>query len=318
MRAIVIGDLHLKAHCGNRKRREAFEAQRRKIHAVYHIADYLHAHCILQTGDLFDGPEPRCGLLASVIQLLKHKPCPFFTVLGQHDQYLRTGLDDSPVRVLAEARELVVLTRFPQMVGEWLLYGASYDEVAEKTGAKKALLVSHRGVRPAPMFPGDTPVVPRQALRQTPGYQVIFYGDHHGRFVECWEHRIAANPGALWRQTRADIATPPSVFFWTDEAIGWKKKLQELGARCEVDGPMLLATIPLAEVDAEAVEDDPFTDAALAPAGPAVGIEPATFRLNDGQFDGSHNFPEALRQAAEKEEPPVRRLILEHLEDATQ
>ena len=227
MKILFLGDTHFKVKANNRTD-YAFDTQKRKLKEVFGIAKKEGVFAILQVGDLFDGPVTRNDLVSDLIALLKDSPSPVYTVLGQHDRYMRTGLDRSPTRILAEAGVIEVLTREPKSVGgkecRVDVYGAGFGEPIPQPceepspGRSKQVLVIHEGIHPDPLFPGDKGFsTPRGFLLKHPGYDVIACGDFHGRFLFSSQGRSIFNPGAFFRQTVSDISTPPAVFVWDVE-----------------------------------------------------------------------------------------------------
>lgn len=222
---LLLGDAHLKLAAPNRKDR-IWETQKEKLECVYRIAERHKAIAIVQVGDLFNSPEPPNELAAELIALLRtvNGPSPLFTILGQHEMYMRTGLKRSPTRIIVEAGLAQLLSAQPFFIGNVALYGCHFGSSIPTPepkirGVERNVLVIHAAIYPDPLFSGDTSfTVPRKFLNGCKGFDLVVCGDYHGSFLHQLKNgRAIVNPGAMTRQTIRDVGNVPQVLIWDSD-----------------------------------------------------------------------------------------------------
>lgn len=217
MKILCVGDVHLKGFAGNRTD-EILKTQFGKLLQIAKLAKSNKVDLILQVGDLFNHPELPNEVISETIRFFfdHFGQIPFFTILGQHDKYMRSGLEKSPTRILAEAGLVTVLDQrgYEFLLGKltWFLYGVGFGEEIPSSKWSNSILLIHKQIHPTKLFPGDEGfATPRKFLVDNPTHQLILCGDYHGRFAYCSKHRGIFNPGALTRQTIADRESFPEV-----------------------------------------------------------------------------------------------------------
>lgn len=226
MKLLLLGDCHLKMSALNRSDK-IWETQLGKLRQVFKIAEEHKVAAIVQVGDLFNSPEPPNELVAELIALLRSEslPSPLLTVLGQHDKYMRTGLKRSPTRILVEAGLARLLGEQGERVGEIELYGCDFGEPApspsRRSGDVKRVLAVHAAIYPDPLYPNDTGfTIPRKFLSDSKAFDLVVCGDYHGSFdYQLKNGRAIVNPGAMTRQTKADVDNLPQVMIWDSETF---------------------------------------------------------------------------------------------------
>ena len=169
-------------------------------------------HCpALHAGDLFHHWKPSPALLS---ETMIHLPKNFRTVYGNHDvpQHNLELADKCGVYTLGTAGFLKVIED-----GHW-------NTIPEKPALtigldfKRTALVWHiftyEGKEP---WPGCEAPKGNKLLKKYPDYDLIVTGDNHIPFTAEYEGRLLVNPGALTRQTAAQIDFEPRVYLWHAE-----------------------------------------------------------------------------------------------------
>jgi DNA repair exonuclease SbcCD nuclease subunit len=201
MRLILLSDLHLTCNTPIARLDNIEETWKRKLGFVvrYAVENKL---AIIVAGDFFDRPRD-WKTLSEVIDLFDSNP-EIATVWGQHDLYLY-GKD----RTTTSLGILVACDKVKELIQYWAgtdnemvyVYGASWGQEIPVPDSPKDLniLVIHKSISDAPLFPGHEYTNAEMFLKSHPEYKVIVCGDIHRRFFIQKNGRIIVNPGPLLR-----------------------------------------------------------------------------------------------------------------------
>ena len=244
MKILCLGDVHLKAFAGNRTD-DIFATQMSKLEQVYRITQQHKISTIIQVGDLFNHPEVPNEVLSETIRFFfkfMRQDIRFFTILGQHDKYMRGGLEKSPTRVLAEANLLTVLPNEGHKLFEcksggkatqWDLVGCHFGDPVPPAPSQNSVLVVHQMIHPDKLHPLDAGfMTPRKFLSDYSDYRLILCGDYHGSFAYQTKNRGIFNPGAMTRQSISDKEAIPHVLVIE---IGEELTCQKVALDCPAD-----------------------------------------------------------------------------------
>lgn len=235
MKALVLGDLHLKMVANNRTD-DILATQIEKLRTVAEIAEREEVDVVIQTGDTFDSPKPNVELIVALAEVINkgfgsntshnNDHTNIFSTLGQHDMYMRTGLAGSPMRIMEKLCDWTVIQAHedPSIPCSGVrLYGCAFGEEPPEPADPDTtnVLIIHKMIHSKPLFPGDTDFQkPRAFLDAHPAYNAIFCGDYHGSFLvrsKDGKQRIILNPGAVTRQTIRDADERPKAIIWDSE-----------------------------------------------------------------------------------------------------
>jgi len=170
------------------------------------------------------------------------------------------------------------------------VYGAGWDEpVPEPASGGFNVLIVHGNIHPDKLYPDDREFkTPRGFLTEAPGYDLIACGDYHGGFV--WtgtvkgKKRAIVNPGALMRQTVADVQCWPQVLVVDTD------------------------TMDVTEHRIPGVAENPFTEDAQRAAKRSAALDEMLTRLS-GTGVCAQSFPEALQAHFKQTKPGPTRLV---------
>ncbi len=215
----LLGDTHFTNVAPKRRKDNYFDTQMGKLKQSYQIFESVGCQAVLQAGDFCDAPTVANRVKAALIEYLRTRNRPPYSVWGQHDVtgHSVNTLPNSPIRVLEAAGVVGILYDVPVELAPGVnLYGASFGEEVPKVQDPKAfnILVTHRMIGDRPLFPGQVLEEPRMFLRANPDYQLVLVGDYHYPFSERWGNHLMVNCGALVRQTMTDLKFDlrPAVF----------------------------------------------------------------------------------------------------------
>jgi exonuclease SbcD len=182
--AIITSDNHLGAYWA-RLRPEKLEARRRALQENFRrVIDYAIEHradLFLQTGDLFDRPDPRNAerlFVARQFQRLREKNIPIFCIAGNHDSPRSSGYDGG----ISPHEELFAL-------GAIELFRST--QIAEKALEIKGETVCMRGASSDWSFPdGACPLDEYSFPERQADYEIVLL--HYG--VGGWAQPFAREP----------------------------------------------------------------------------------------------------------------------------
>ena len=84
-RALIVGDIHFKGVNPRARLDNYLEAISTDLLETLDIARQHKVHAIIQSGDLFDGPNTAWNIVGELAYILQQSPCPFLAIHGNHD-----------------------------------------------------------------------------------------------------------------------------------------------------------------------------------------------------------------------------------------
>lgn len=241
MKLVLVGDLHLTLAL-NARMDNIWETQCTKLAEIRQICKREKARGILFTGDIFHQAQATPELIAEVceqFQLFQEVVGDnVMVVLGQHDMYLRSGLQKSPVRVLATNGLVTILTHKQYTLEQYALapkygsfvhlYGADFGkDIPTPANPSQAptnrrglcnILVMHELLHPDKLFPADELFTkPADFMKQHVDFDLILCGDYHVPYAYSTRNKKQhiINPGSLTRTARDQTHHPAVVLFDT-------------------------------------------------------------------------------------------------------
>ena len=199
MKFIILADLHLTGNTPIARLDNIEETWKRKLKFILDYAD-KNKMSILVGGDFFDKPRD-WKTLSEVIRLLDdYKGVGVLSIFGQHDQYLYSkDRYSTSLGVLIESGLIMELNEYPTQFKDVSIYGCSWGQEIPKPEGIINILVIHKSISDAPLFPGQEYTNAEQFLKSHPKYQFIICGDFHKRFLFTDKGRVLVNPGPLLR-----------------------------------------------------------------------------------------------------------------------
>jgi DNA repair exonuclease SbcCD nuclease subunit len=201
-----------------------------KVDEILGLMAEHHCCTVLSAGDFTDRPDLSNAVLSSYIRKFRAAQkdnCPVvYTVLGQHDLYMRSqaSINRIATNVMDAAGVIQVVSGNDV---HWLepdrvsVQGAGIGEPIPEPEASSEfrILLAHRMVGDSPLWPGQELTRPKEFLRRNPGYDLIVLGDYHYRFLVQDGGQTLCNAGALVRKSVAlrDVKHTPGVFLFDTE-----------------------------------------------------------------------------------------------------
>lgn len=225
MKLGLLGDVHAKVRAPEGRCDDWFNVQLGKFRSALDWFTDKGCEYILQPGDFFDSPKPVNMVLSAYINELRKYEMEMLAVLGQHDTYYHdvVNAERTALHVLQSAGVAVLLGDKPFKHEGVHIYGASWGQeppaMRRSSGNVKCILVAHAMVGDKPLWPGHDMARPKQYANRHPGYNLIFLGDYHYRFMaDCGETRVV-NMGSLMRMrnTPRDRQHAPAVGVYDTE-----------------------------------------------------------------------------------------------------
>lgn len=215
--AIIMGDSHVTGQ--NPISRKDFYPDTiiRKFEEVISLAGNLQADMILSVGDIFHTPDPSNTTKGKLGAVLQTKPCPFYTLAGNHDlfggnfsTYERTGVgllqklnalsilhDDKPL--FFKKGKLRV-----QLTGQNYHFNIDHRNPEMDYCRRKAEGMTH-SIHMAHGYLTDKKLIfPHtmiDRIRENTDADVTLTGHLHNPFRKEYDGKIFANPGGLGRMT---------------------------------------------------------------------------------------------------------------------
>ncbi|MBT9164549.1 MAG: 3',5'-cyclic adenosine monophosphate phosphodiesterase CpdA [candidate division WS2 bacterium] len=225
MKAILVGDLHLREKAPAGRIDDFAQVQRDKVRQILTIAKEQRVDFILQAGDFFDYPKQKKDFIYSYVDLFKEFAIPIYCVLGNHDLFS----EKTPLYWLKLEKVITVIEDKIEL-DDVVLYGVRpYGEIPQPENnnvMKKNVLVIHKMIGNEPQLLAQNIVSCSQFANQTVNYRLRLVGDYHFRW-EHFENGWTINPGAVvrLRRTKWDMMLEPSVVLWSSETeeITWYK-----------------------------------------------------------------------------------------------
>lgn len=219
----IIGDLHLLEKNPVARKDDLTETQWRKLREVFEAAwdnadDKPTAICL--PGDIFDRPRS-WHLLRDMIKFLKHYELPVLAVFGQHDTYMNSHKlrPLTNLGILSMLGLVHILGSKPLRLLNCNFYGASWGEdipeVEDEFDSNiKNILLTHRSIAEAPLYPGQKYLDAKDFLKDNKNYDFIICGDIHREFYIEDDGRFILNPGPLLRKeaTKYNFSHKPCYY----------------------------------------------------------------------------------------------------------
>lgn len=228
---LVIGDIHLRLSPTKRRTDDIFEAQLQKLTWIGEKAKEINSEAIICVGDIGDSWDWRISMVNRVVEVLAKFPCPFYSILGNHDVPGRNPklYKDTGMGLLSNMEVIKILdledqdAKSYQLLRGFNVYGFHSDAsctddlingkfVREKSdnnlSENKNIAIVH-----APIGPESSPYSKGYKDLFINDFDVAIFGDIHDGWdpYESVTGCIIANPGALTRLTKKDIYRKPQV-----------------------------------------------------------------------------------------------------------
>lgn len=176
---------------------------------------------ILHGGDFFDSYKANDSLKSTIIQFLREREIPLYTVFGQHDlRFHSSNRENTPLYVLYSAEVLQIIREelacfFFDGKKNINIYGSSWsEEIPSPEKGKLNILVTHRMVANDPLWPGQSDFERPSALLRRYNYDLIVTGDNHNTFSYEYDGRYLVNPGSLMRMSIDQVDHKPTFFVY--------------------------------------------------------------------------------------------------------
>jgi len=208
MRFLLLSDIHLVAENPVARMDNLVETQWGKLEFVLNYAKENDL-AILQAGDLTDTPRSWL-LLPRLISTLKKYGVEWFSVRGQHDDYMySTETRERTNLGILERAGLVHLlnTETPAIFegGDIQIYGANFGQkLAQVHRDGLTLGVIHASISDKSLYPGHIFSKPSDFLSENDGYDLILCGDIHRMFISAIKGRTILNVGPMLRLEGTD------------------------------------------------------------------------------------------------------------------
>ena len=231
MKFILLSDLHLTCNTPIARLDNVEETWKRKLKFILDYAK-LNEMKILVAGDFFDRPRD-WRIVTEFLKLMEdYEGVTISSVFGQHDMYLYSkDRYSTSLGVLIKANVISELddtkfTEYSEVTGPIYIYGCSWgQEIPKPEKGSINILVIHKNISDAPLFPGHEYTGAELFLKSHPEYHVIICGDIHKRFFFQKNGRIIVNPGPLLRMeaTEYNMAYDPAfpVLDIVNQSVEW-------------------------------------------------------------------------------------------------
>jgi hypothetical protein len=188
------------------------ETWKRKLSFIFDYATKERIP-ILVAGDFFDKPRDWKTLSEFLKLIANYLDISIRSIWGQHDMYLYSkDRYSTSLGVLVKSGLVGELTdTYPVMGRKLAIYGCSWGQEIPKPNGDYNILVIHKNISDAPLFPGHEYTNAEMFLRSHPEYNAIVCGDIHKRFLFQKDGRFITNPGPLLRMeaTEYNMTTVP-------------------------------------------------------------------------------------------------------------
>ena len=227
MRALILGDVHLRATAPESRVDDFMETQYAKVEEALRIARENTCQLVLQPGDLCDHPYLPRYLTSRYIRLLRKSSPLWLTVLGQHDIPMRNEeslfkttdyLFESAgvIQILGEGCQYTDAARTNRVC----IQGCPYEgkEPEPNPDYDVNILLIHASIGDRPLYPDQELTNPRAFLKQHK-FDLIVAGDYHYTFTDVLGDRTIVNAGCIVRKTANvwDKAHEPCVYVWDSD-----------------------------------------------------------------------------------------------------
>ena len=232
MKFLIIGDLHIRATNPRYRIDDYYSTLMRKLKWIFDLAKKENCGAILQPGDFFDSPDQSNKVEIDLINLLKEKDIPIYTVLGQHDLRFRQPTNVALTKFDVLNKVCIVNKNGIDLGNNVHIYGASWEEEIPKIKDTKviSILVMHRMViKDKSLWPGQTDyTTAKSILLRYVDYYLIVSGDNHNSFMattttEKKQGSVLLNCGSLMRTTVAQREHRPCIWIYDVDLHSFKQ-----------------------------------------------------------------------------------------------
>lgn len=242
MKLILLSDTHIRATSPIGRKDDLAITQWRKWKFIFDTAKQEGITDIIQAGDLWNEPCPPYYILNTFIKMLFQYNTQIYTVMGQHDQYMRSpDLSRTATGILQETLFASVLGYRPLIIRkgkeEVALFGVGFGDASswkdpywkiQRSEYQKKIAVMHAMIGDIPLYPGQEDLVQAShVLEEMSEMDVILCGDYHYPYHYELEGRHIVNTGCLLRLTRNAMDMSRKLHFYIYDTItGEMKKVQ--------------------------------------------------------------------------------------------
>lgn len=225
MKFLLLSDIHA-TNCNPVGRKDSIiDAFRKKFLFVLRYAK-KNKCIILQAGDFLDKSRD-WHILYLMIKLLNKYKVRLFSILGQHDMYMR-GSTPTTMGVLNRIGLINILNKNPIKVKNVYLYGCGWGSsipVPKKDGIN--ILVIHASITTKAVYPGHDFTTVRYFLRKNKGWDLVLVGDIHIQSIYNPKNgdTIVVNTGPMLRltSTKYNLTHHPCFCIYNTETHSLKK-----------------------------------------------------------------------------------------------
>lgn len=227
MRFVLLSDIHASSKNSVARTDSLLQAFKKKFRFILAYAAKRDA-TILQSGDLFDKPRDWHILFIMFDLLAEYPQVKLYTVMGQHDSYMRARITESPTTVGALAKTNRIRMLGPRPIRlkreNVYIYGAGWGRRVPKPKGDTNILVIHRNIS----VPTDINYEYTEAHEfcvKHSDYDLILAGDVHRQFVHTAKGTTIINTGPILRRDGDDynFVHRPSFFVWDSEHYALEK-----------------------------------------------------------------------------------------------
>lgn len=194
-----------------------------------------HKTPILQAGDLSDKSRNWFVLDILIDLFNKYPKVKMFSVIGQHDSYMRSSLEDTPttMSLLVKTNKIKILSSQPHCFNalgkgnDVNVYGSSWKEKIPEPKGKINILVAHYPISKRSIYPGHKFLKPAEFALEHKNYDLILVGDVHRKFLVEVNGSIIVNTGPMFRK-EADLYNfrhKPCFYIWDSVKCAIIKKV---------------------------------------------------------------------------------------------
>lgn len=224
MKFVCLSDVHLSSENPVGRLDNIVETQFRKLEYVFEFANSKGAD-ILQAGDLFTKPRSWL-LLPMIIELFKKYPeMKFFSVRGQHDDYMYSEetKERTNLGILTKFGLVAALSDKPETRQDVSIYGANFGQnLPDIKRSEYNIGVIHCNISDTALWKDHKFTAAGKFLADHPGYDFILVGDIHKKFEVETNGRRLINCGPMLRReaTEYNFQHKPCFYVLDTEGEG--------------------------------------------------------------------------------------------------
>jgi len=229
MKFVSLSDIHLVTANPVARKDNILDTQNLKLEYAFEFAADTGSS-ILQAGDFPDSPRS-WHLLPMLIRMIQKHGVQIFGVYGQHDTYLYSEelRHATTLGVLNHIGLINIVDDEPyEAEPGTFITGVSFGGEVPKPveGADLNILVIHKGISNAPLWPGHKYTKASSFLKKHK-YDFILCGDIHKKFINRSKGRIICNTGPMLRIEATDemLTHKPGFYVYDteDRSIQWEE-----------------------------------------------------------------------------------------------